>query len=48
MPFGIVAFAFMLFSWTTFLETAVYNQMVTSEIMEIISLALLEFGQLSK
>ena len=23
MPFGIVAYAFMLFSWTTFLETAV-------------------------
>ena len=25
MPFGIVAYAFMLFCWTTFLETAVYN-----------------------
>ena len=25
MPFGIVAYAFMLFSWTTFLETAVYE-----------------------
>ena len=24
MPFGIVAYALMLFSWTTFLETAVY------------------------
>ena len=23
MPFGIVAYALMLFSWTTFLETAV-------------------------
>ena len=25
MPFGIVAYTLMLFSWTTFLETAVYN-----------------------
>ena len=25
MPFGIVAYALMLFSWTTFLETAVYT-----------------------
>ena len=25
MPFGIVAYALMLFSWTTFVETAVYN-----------------------
>ena len=25
MPFGIVAYALMLFSWTTFLETAVYH-----------------------
>ena len=24
MPFGIVAYALVLFSWTTFLETAVY------------------------
>ena len=24
MPFGIVAYALMLFSWTTFVETAVY------------------------
>ena len=29
MPFGIVAFAFMLFSWTTFLETAVCKGRVT-------------------
>ena len=25
MPFGIVAYALMLFSWTTFVETAVYS-----------------------
>ena len=25
MPFGTVAYALMLFSWTTFLETAVYK-----------------------
>ena len=28
MPFGIVAYAFMLFSWTTFLETAVYHNVI--------------------
>ena len=28
MPFGIVAYALMLFSWTTFLETAVYRKLI--------------------
>ena len=26
MPFGIVAYALMLFSWTTFVETAVHKK----------------------
>ena len=30
MPFGIVAYALMFFSWTTFLETAVCNNSDTS------------------
>ena len=34
MPFGVVAYAFMLFSWTTFLETAVYE---TSQSCYVIS-----------
>ena len=29
MPLGIVAYALMLFSWTTFLETAVYREFKT-------------------
>ena len=32
MPFGIVAYALRLFSWTTFLETAVYAVMFTWEV----------------
>ena len=31
MPFGIVAYALMFFSWTTSLETAVYSFYVSGE-----------------
>ena len=39
MLFGIVAYAFMLFSWTTFVETAVYDLCNVSKVLELILFA---------
>ena len=42
MPFGIVAYASMLFSWTTFLETAVYDSynFLNKYLKELLEIAL--------